>query len=501
MLSRRSGPAMGRRALTRSASQPGEQHASSPALGGRRSAMTVSMDTGAGNENASRVARAREEMQLLSASTDAALIVQCLKKHANGAPELKPVWLALQQQLRRVTGLADGQPARLRGPEPEPEPEPQRPLDLVEVLRRADETLEHAEKSRNLLTAARTAGGGGVSSTTDPSEHIPGPTHAAAGATGQQTAGPSSFRQRQRRAEAQFRQRKERATLAQLKREEANEEAPETVWLRGLRSDLAGDPPAAAAPGAEAATATEAHQRVESQRSSSPTREELKQRLQEAEDLIAALTGGGPVSRAAGAAADGSRQGLNSGRARPLRPPPRSSALESDPKLAQWEAEQRKWEDEMIAQVEAARRREREVKQRLLEAQEVEHELRYELVKLARRVPIDPSRHPAQPLTSTAQSPVAIGATMNLDISAEAKRVDSDGWGALQTDPALQEGQETEPPPHSNHLLSSLSRASFVLKDAQADLLSALDDISTAPMDMSELSTHFDSEREEPQTP
>ena len=505
MLSRRSGPAvMGRRALIRSASQPGEQHVSLPARGGRRSAMSVSMD--AGNETASSVARAREEMQRLSASTDAALIVQCLKKHANGAPELKPVWLALQQQLRRVAGLTDGKPAREPEPEPEPAPEPQRRLTLAEVLQRADETLEHAEKSSNLLGAERTAGGGGISNTTTTDNM---PHTCVAGTTDQQT-GPSGFRQRQRRAEAQFRKRKERATLAQLKRDEAHEEAPETVWLRGLRSDASGDSPEQ--------PALTAHQRVEPQRSSSPTREQLKQRLQAAEDLIAALTGGAPVSTA-GAAADSSRQGQNSDRARPLRPPPRPDPLARDPELAQWDEEQRKWENEMIAEVEAARRREREVRQQLLEAQKVEHELRYELVKLARRVPIDPSRHPAQPLTSaasnrleewtsTAQSPVATGATMKLELSAEAgvdstigRMCRSDSWATQQGNPPLEEGQETATPPHSNHLLSSLSRASFVLKDAQAELLSALDSISTAPMDMSELSAHFGSEREEMQTP
>jgi hypothetical protein len=153
--SRRGKPVMGRRSRlpmpteVRSASEPprmsGEPaDVSLPPLDGRQSAMEISIDTEvratAGREF--RLAKARQEMQRLSSSTDTALIMQCLRKHANGAPELKPVWVQLQSQLRRVSGLTVGQSSSsLREPEPEPEPEPQGTMDLAEVLRRADETL------------------------------------------------------------------------------------------------------------------------------------------------------------------------------------------------------------------------------------------------------------------------------------------------------------------------------------------------------------------------
>eukprot|EP01043_Picozoa_sp_COSAG02_P089713 COSAG02_NODE_26656_length_628_cov_0.773157_1_plen_97_part_10 len=87
-----------------------------PPVGGRSSA--VDERGPAGRE--SRVAKAREEMVRLSASTDTARIMQCLRKHANGAPELKPVWLKLQQQLRRVSGVPVDEMDQLREPEPEP---------------------------------------------------------------------------------------------------------------------------------------------------------------------------------------------------------------------------------------------------------------------------------------------------------------------------------------------------------------------------------------------
>jgi hypothetical protein len=594
-----------------------------PPVGGRSSAMD---ERGAAGRE-SRVAKAREEMVRLSASTDTARIMQCLRKHANGAPELKPVWLKLQQQLRRVSGVPVDEMDQLR--EPEPEPEPPRNLGLAEVLRRADETLEQAARSRYILTTTRTPNdpdGATTRQVTKTSSHASRPrvkqtspqralrldAHATELTPDRVPVSPSeqknparkpaeqstsvvqqhepSFRQRQAAAEARFRQRKERAAQAKLKRQEENEESPEVVWRRGLRLDAATEadkglnptepaqglqPPTrqheqagprdgsagAASPVSPAEAILTARQRVKAH--GSPTARELKVRLQAAEALIADLTRGETIAKDS-TAAGSPRQGVRSKRRQQLRSPPRrkppvdfdtmfddhsgadgthaggnrrSGKPESDAELARWEAEQKKWEAEMIAEVEAARRREREAKQALLESQEEQHELRHELVKLARRVPIDPSEQPARALrpiaqiedefpilkktpqkkgtalrqSGKAQSTKGAGADsgslrsrMKLEISAEAVVVDTirairDGksWGNVQQNDLAQQveeetEQENESQRHSHHLLRSLSQASFVLRDAQADLISALDGISTQPMDMDELKTAVD---------
>ena len=280
----RRGPAMGRRSRlampARSASEPPRFNGESlPPLGTQPSMEEITVDTevrvAAGRE--SRLGKARKEMERLSQSTDTALIMQCLRKHANGSWELKPVWLGLQAQLRRVTGLTDWS-APAREPDPEPEQAPQPTLDLAEVLRRADDTLVQAAKSRYILSGPSTEDESNSSPLAHNSDHpktqkgkkpervskrTPSPQPArhntpsparqqqptvtppssatpARRQSDQRGSAPrSSFRQRQAAAEDKFRRRKEQAALAKVKREEESDEAPQVAWRRGLRSDAA----------------------------------------------------------------------------------------------------------------------------------------------------------------------------------------------------------------------------------------------------------------------
>ena len=165
----------------------------------------------------------------------------------------------------------------------------------------------------------------------------------------------------------------------------------------------------------------------------------------------------------------------------------------------------------MVAEVEAARRRERETRQQLQLTQLAQADLLTEMVALARRVPLGPPTHrkthvkkkpierieeefpilkpkPQKAMVAASKGSGALRAKVGaLEIAPEAvigdtvqALRDSKGWGA----PGVVEPEpEPEPEPELLHpYLRAFTAAMMVLKEAQDDVAAALSEISTEPM-------------------